>query len=588
MKGNDEGYVGSVSDTMELISSTGEMNTNGCEEFCSSVFSNEQQAQDIICISSFGPSKSGKSLLLNRLFSTEFPVSKRYNSTIQNASTMIAKPTLLSNQISSRPIMVLDSGSKSSLIDSQESSTTARDLISCFMSFSLAISDVLVYNLWATDVGRYEAAGYDILRSIFTEYCRLFPRELNENQLEVSDLKKTALLLVLHDHDDGSSLNLMRETLVSDLEKLWNDVPKSVGSGYATNPVKLIEVFEISVTSLPHPKHRKAEFDLKIDALRDRFVESDLLKSDYSKAVPLEAFPTYVDVVWQDVCGARGSVGQNGTTSAGVFGVSRKDLVASYVCDNAYNSQYKSVMRTFNSWNSGVDRGRVIGRFGHSAERLLARVKREYEALTQSQSEQSVRGEKLDLLETLCASQIRTLFNKQLVILQNQSVQKLKRALVSRASSNDHLVSLDSDALIREAERCEQWFIDAADRLLIPSMPALGYGSARAEVHSVLRDFATKFAESPTVQLQAMKRIQREANRPPKKAGASLLGVNLSITGACRPAGTGNFQVVSSYAKHGHRANFVICNDADLAEQSGEGPVPLFRFQPALNFDLNP
>lgn len=40
--------------------------------------------------------------------------------------------------------------------------------------FSLAISEVLIINMWANDVGRYSAANYDTLRTVFEINLKLF------------------------------------------------------------------------------------------------------------------------------------------------------------------------------------------------------------------------------------------------------------------------------------------------------------------------------------------------------------------------------------------------------------------------------
>ena len=40
--------------------------------------------------------------------------------------------------------------------------------------FSLAIADVLIINMWSTDVGRHTAANYDLLRDIFEVNLKLF------------------------------------------------------------------------------------------------------------------------------------------------------------------------------------------------------------------------------------------------------------------------------------------------------------------------------------------------------------------------------------------------------------------------------
>ena len=57
--------------------------------------------------------------------------------------------------------------------------------------FALAIADVLLINMWTTDIGRYGASNYGLLRVIFEVNLKLFGQ---------SSAKK--LLFVLRDFDD--------------------------------------------------------------------------------------------------------------------------------------------------------------------------------------------------------------------------------------------------------------------------------------------------------------------------------------------------------------------------------------------------
>eukprot|EP00168_Porphyra_purpurea_P005840 TRINITY_DN1697_c0_g1_i1.p2 TRINITY_DN1697_c0_g1~~TRINITY_DN1697_c0_g1_i1.p2 ORF type:complete len:115 (+),score=49.30 TRINITY_DN1697_c0_g1_i1:337-681(+) len=113
----------------------------------------------------------------------------------------------------------------------------------------------------------------------------------------------------------------------------------------------------------------------------------------------------------------------------------------------------------------------------------------------------------------------------------------------------------------------------------------MSFRPSRLEVHNVLSDYTAKFKDSPTVQLQAMRRLERQASRPPSKP--RNVSVGLGLTGAVRPRGYGNVQLVTGYSRGPHVVNMTVCNDADAAEQEGQGKVPFFRLQPTLNFDID-
>ena len=51
--------------------------------------------------------------------------------------------------------------------------------------FALVISDILLINMWATDIGRHAASNYDILKIIFEENLKLFKQESQKKLLFV-------------------------------------------------------------------------------------------------------------------------------------------------------------------------------------------------------------------------------------------------------------------------------------------------------------------------------------------------------------------------------------------------------------------
>lgn len=128
--------------------------------------------------------------------------------------------------------------------------------------FSLALSEVLIINMWANDVGRYSAANYDTLRTVFEINLKLFhsaeyvigdrrvrrpianpasslPVSMTACAADVSILwglieyytrssPKTLLLFILRDHQTTPLENLAG-TLLSDMENIWSEISKVSG-----------------------------------------------------------------------------------------------------------------------------------------------------------------------------------------------------------------------------------------------------------------------------------------------------------------------------------------------------------------------
>uniref|UniRef100_A0A7S1XIK5 GB1/RHD3-type G domain-containing protein n=1 Tax=Erythrolobus australicus TaxID=1077150 RepID=A0A7S1XIK5_9RHOD len=582
----NRGYAVAAQEVMALATAADGFDAAGCDAFCAAAWpasaaqhadADADEEVDARCVAVLGARSSGKSTLLNALFGAKFEVSRPYPAKPSTASAMdIAAPDseVVGENFAQKPIALLDTH----VVSERERDRAFEHRLVCF---AVAVSNVIVFNAWTADIGRYEAAGYGMLRTMFAEYGRMHLK---------ADARRTALIIVLRDHDDESSLASLNSLLRADIEKVWADVMKAAppqlkDNGY-TSSTRLDELFELSISSLPHARYRKAAFDEALAHLRD-LVLSKLDAEEFSKTIPAEAFATYAEVVWSDIESATSAAVSGGSENSAGGSASQVEIVASYRSDAAFHEQHAKVMKTLSEWHTKSDRGSSISSFGVKASELLSSTLAAYDdairATTSSSAATTGQLERRDELEKLLHNNIRAVFNKQVLLLQNKTLQRFKAGMVRRVAANG-IASSDQDAAA--LDECEQWFARHAQDLVVPSMsPALNIAHPQAEVAAVLRDFAARFVDSPTVQLQSMRRLQREANRPPP--AYKKLGVGVSLTGAIRPRGTGNFQAALAYARMGHRLNLVVCNDADVAEQGGEGPVPLFRVQPALNIDLS-
>ena len=72
--------------------------------------------------------------------------------------------------------------------------------------FALAMADVLVINMWTTDIGRYGASNYGLLKVIFEVNLKLF--------YQAHSAKK--LLFVLRDYDSRIAFEKIKEMIDKD------------------------------------------------------------------------------------------------------------------------------------------------------------------------------------------------------------------------------------------------------------------------------------------------------------------------------------------------------------------------------------
>lgn len=527
--------------TLQLVNARGEFNTEQLEGFSTDNFPPSEVADDLttlVTVAILGSRGSGKSTLANKLFSTNFEVARPF--TGRGTKGCVAA-------VSSSNALILDTqGSDGRDGDTQK--------VARVTTLALALADALIFNLWAADLGRYEAAGYALLRTIFLEHIRIFRNE---------EPVKTLIVFVIRDHDDESPLDSLRQILLQDIDSIWNQID--------ADGADLADLLDFEFVSLPHIRHRAAEFDVAVTHLSERFSnpnhEQYLLAPVYSRKVPTEGLYNYAEVVWKDT-----------DQDKAVELPGKKDLVAAYRCDVAYDAQQRPSIAQLNRWTSEVDRGRTIPTFGVKASQLLDNALEKYDRDTLAHASSAIRAKKRSELQSSLQARIRSLFNKQILLLQNSALQRFKGILLSNMTSPD---SGSSQSQTPVALRLvDEWFARKAESLLVPSM-RLSFRSARQEVQNALHTYGEGFSNSSTAQLQAMQQMERQAQRAPPRERHIEFG--LGINAACRPAGFGNFQLITGYARGPHTMQFTLVNDKDAAEQEGQGQVPFFRIQPTIN-----
>lgn len=97
--------------------------------------------------------------------------------------------------------------------------------------FSLAVAEVLIVNMWEhmvistiiPKVGLYNGANMGLLKTVFEVNLQLFQKDSSPNS------PKTCLLFVFRDFTNQTSIENLAQTLISDLNKIWDSLPKPSG-----------------------------------------------------------------------------------------------------------------------------------------------------------------------------------------------------------------------------------------------------------------------------------------------------------------------------------------------------------------------
>ncbi|KAA8541377.1 hypothetical protein F0562_025353 [Nyssa sinensis] len=202
-----------------------------------------------------GPQSSGKSTLLNHVFGMR-PL-KEFG--WQNL--LLAKRCTL--------VMDLEGAD-----GSEREDDTAFERQSAL--FALAVSDIMILNMWCHDLGRDKAANRPLLKTIIQVMMRLFKPH------------KTTLMF--------TPLEKLEDLLTKDIEKIWNSTHKP--QAYTETPFR--QFFNVEIVALSSFKHNLKQFKEEVASLRQRIIDSVAL-GDRKDIVPASDFSFSAKQKWKDI-----------------------------------------------------------------------------------------------------------------------------------------------------------------------------------------------------------------------------------------------------------------------------------------------
>uniref|UniRef100_A0A6V7QU24 GB1/RHD3-type G domain-containing protein n=1 Tax=Ananas comosus var. bracteatus TaxID=296719 RepID=A0A6V7QU24_ANACO len=201
-------------------------------------------------VSIMGPqSSAGKSTLLNHLFKTKFTEMDAFKGRSQTT-----KGIWMAKAVGIEPCTIVMDLEGTDGRERGEDDTTFEKQSSLF---ALAISDVVLINMWCHDIGREQAANKPLLKTVFQVMMRLFsPR-------------KTTLLFVIRDKTKTPT-EYLEPVLREDIQKIWDSVAKPE----AHKETALSEFFNVEVTALPSYEEKEEQFEEQVAQLRQLFFHS--------------------------------------------------------------------------------------------------------------------------------------------------------------------------------------------------------------------------------------------------------------------------------------------------------------------------
>ncbi|CAH9087364.1 unnamed protein product [Cuscuta europaea] len=329
-----------------LIDGEGNFNVDGVEKFMKNVKLADCGLSYAV-VSIMGPQSSGKSTLLNNLFHTNFREMDAFKGRSQTT-----KGIWMANCVGIEPFtLAMDLEGT----DGRERGEDDTAFEKQSALFALAVSDIVLINMWCHDIGREQAANKPLLKTVFQAMMRLFsPR-------------KTTLIFVIRDKTK-TPFETLEPQLREDIQKIWDSVAKPE----AHKETPLSEFFNVEVVALSSYEEKEEHFKAQVADLRERFFHSIApggLAGDRRGAVPASDFSFSAHHIWK-------TIKENKDLDL----PAHKVMVATVRCEEIANEKYAS-FTTNKEWcqlNETV-KSHTVPEFGKKISSVLQTCLEEYE-----------------------------------------------------------------------------------------------------------------------------------------------------------------------------------------------------------------
>ena len=226
-----------------------------------------------------GCQSSGKSTLLNILFDTDFEELDQQNRGMAQTT---------------KGIWVARNGDKNILVfdiegtDSKERGDDRLTFEQTTSLFALALSDVLIINLWVTDVGRHTASNLGLLKVIFEVNLKLFAQDQSQKKL----------VFVIRDFNKfQNNEEHIRSSLDKNVNEIWDQIYKNEEHEHS----KPKDFFDFEFVMLPHKLYQEEDFKTEALKLRQRFNDDDpntVFPTSEKPNVPIDGLSMFINNIW--------------------------------------------------------------------------------------------------------------------------------------------------------------------------------------------------------------------------------------------------------------------------------------------------
>ncbi|GAA5928590.1 dynamin-like GTPase SEY1 [Sporobolomyces koalae] len=421
---------------------------------------------DYNLVAVFGSQSTGKSTLLNRLFHTEFDVmseTERRQTTKGIWMSRAPEETM--------PVLVMDVEGTDGRERGEDQDFERKSAL-----FSIAVAEILLVNIWEHQVGLYQGANMGLLKTVFEVNLGLFlaARAKHTDHAAATTQHKTLLLFVIRDHIGATPLSNLKQTLTTDLNRLWQSLAKPDGLEQS----EISHFFDLDFVTLPHKLLQPDKFEQDVVNLRARFVKSNadsLFKPEYHKHIPADGLDQYMSSIWEAV-----------VSNKDLDLPTQQELLAQFRCDEIASTAFVLFTEHLVKFPTSTGTGKIVPGLGAMMRQVIQLTLASYDTAA-SRYSRSVYARKRSELQTKLHSNLFPLYQTQLKHL-HKSILRTYRVSIETALKQE---GYDFARVVDEAKRValEQFDSEAQELELEES------GWKRDEQGTLLREDLESVAE---------------------------------------------------------------------------------------------
>jgi len=426
-------------------------------------------AEAMTVVSVLGAQGSGKSTLLNALLGTGFSVAKK-GSLLGAATT---RGVVADKAAESQLLMAFDVEGA----DGRErAGREGKKFAAILAGFAGALSDVVLLNLFANEVGNVNSTVMQLLEAMFAEMAK-----------GADDAAmKTALVLVVRDADEDVAQEDFTASLVKDVTELWSTTSKNAAGS-------LDKFYTLSVVALPHYKYAADKFKSSCEALGRRLLDRNspdfLSKTEFSKGIPADGFAAFAKSLWDSVYAS--SAAPAASVAARDIGAPSNDVKALSAADVAFSTALAAADAEIAPLKAKVSEGEKVDGFGAEATGILERALDSFDDATGDVASDSAVERKRRELESVVDIHLHSVFLKNLQLLREGALQNFKNAVASEQATSDFaFFNADSN-------------FESEAKSSLRAGSDWSYASERTDLHSMMQDISSQQKRLLNAQLTA-------------------------------------------------------------------------------------